>query len=76
MKVPRIQCSVAVLNLIAFLATLAAIVVLTLAGEKDAAILTGLVGVLGSFRPWTQPDHASGKRDDPVNVQPIDPKGE
>jgi hypothetical protein len=73
---PRIQCSVAVLNLAAFLAVLLSIVVLALAGKNDAAILTGLVGVLGSFRPWTQPDHASGKLDDRVNVAPVDPQSQ
>jgi hypothetical protein len=52
MRLPRIRCSVAALNLIAFVAVLLAIVVLALAGRNDAAILTGLVGVLGSFRPW------------------------
>lgn len=45
--------SPAALNLIAFLALLLAITVLALAGRGDAAILTGLVGVLGSFRPWS-----------------------
>lgn len=57
MKLPRIQCSVAVLNLVAFLAVLLAICVLALAGKNDAAILTGLVGVLGSFRPWQSGQH-------------------
>lgn len=61
---PRIQCSVAVLNLVAFIAVLLSIVVLALAGKNDAAILTGLVGVLGSFRPWTQPDHAQAEKEE------------
>ena len=40
-------------NLVAFLAVLVAIVVLALAGKAtDLAIMTGLVGVLGSFKPW------------------------
>lgn len=59
MKLPRMPRSTAALNLIAFLATLLAITVLALAGRSDAAILTGLIGVLGSFRPWTQPDGAN-----------------
>jgi hypothetical protein len=70
----RIQCSVAVLNLVAFLAVLLVIGALALWGKGDAAIMTGLVGVLGSFRPWTQPDHATGKPDDPVNVAPVEEK--
>lgn len=47
------------MNLIAFIAVLTSIVVLALAGKNDAAILTGLVGVLGSFRPWQQQEHTS-----------------
>jgi hypothetical protein len=40
-------------NLVAFLAVLTAIVLLALAGKAtDLAIMTGLVGVLGSFKPW------------------------
>ena len=52
MKGPRLRCSTALLSLVAFLAVLLTIAVLALAGRNDAAILTGLVGVLGSFRPW------------------------
>lgn len=55
-------------NLIAFLAVLAAIVALSVWAEADLAIVTGLVGVLGSFRPWGMGQAASGKADDPVNV--------
>lgn len=42
-------------NLAAFVAVLAAIVILSLWGKADAAILTGLVGVVGSFRPRQSP---------------------
>ena len=41
------------LNLVAFLAVLGAIVLLSLqGGDTDLSIMTGLIGVLGSFRPW------------------------
>lgn len=53
-------------NLVAFLAVLAAILLITLLGKDvDIAILTGLVGVLGSFRPWglTAPDQAEVPKD-------------
>lgn len=49
----RITCSIMVAQLASFLAVLAAIVALALAGSRtDLSIMTGLVGVLGSFRPW------------------------
>lgn len=50
-------------NLVAFIAVLGAIVTLALAGKAtDLAIMTGLVGVLGSFRPWgSQPPHDGAK---------------
>jgi hypothetical protein len=59
-------------NLIAFLAVLICIVVLSLWGKADLAIVTGLVGVLGSFRPWGMGQSASGKADDPINVAPVE----
>jgi hypothetical protein len=71
-RLPRIQCSVAVLNLVAFLAVLLVIGALALWGKGDAAIMTGLIGVLGSFRPWSQQDHATGKPSDPINVKPAE----
>ncbi len=40
-------------NLVAFLAVLVALIVLALAGKAtDLAIMTGLIGILGSFKPW------------------------
>jgi hypothetical protein len=49
----KITCSTHAFNLIAFLGVLSAIVTLSLAGKAtDLAIMTGLVGVLGSFKPW------------------------
>lgn len=70
---PRIECSVGVLNLIAFLAVLIAIVVLAYAGKGSEAVMVGLIGVIGSFRPWNVNQSATGKKDDPVNVtQPED----
>lgn len=52
MRVP-LFCSVHLFNLVAFLAVLGSIVVLSLAGKAtDLAIMTGLVGILGSFKPW------------------------
>ncbi|MBO9574679.1 MAG: hypothetical protein J7494_02980 [Sphingobium sp.] len=62
MKFPRI--SSAMLNLIAFLAVLLTIAILALAGRNDAAILTGLVGVLGSFRPWHTQRGASKREEE------------
>jgi hypothetical protein len=60
-------------NLIAFLAVLVVIGGLALFGKStDLAIMTGLVGVLGSFRPWGMGQAASGKPDDPVNVTPVE----
>jgi hypothetical protein len=55
------------------LAVLLCIVVLSLWGKADLAIVTGLVGVLGSFRPWGMGQAASGKVDDPINVAPVEP---
>jgi hypothetical protein len=71
MKSP-IQCSTAVLNLIAFLAVLLVIGALAMWGKGDAAIMTGLIGVVGSFRPWQSQDQASGRPADPVNVKQAD----
>lgn len=52
-------------NLIAFLALVGAIVALALWGERtDLAIMTGLVGVLGTFRP-RQP---SNKQDETLKA--------
>lgn len=48
-----LSCNPHILNLVAFLAVLVAIVVLAQSGSPDLAIVTGLVGVLGSFRPWS-----------------------
>ena len=43
-----------IVNLIGFIAVLVAIVLLALAGKAtDLAIMTGLVGVLGTFKPWS-----------------------
>lgn len=60
-------------NLIGFISVIVAIVILA-QGDKgaDLAIMTGLVGVLGTFKPWSHPptdDAASGKVDDPVHVE-------
>ncbi|WP_309646608.1 hypothetical protein [Phenylobacterium sp.] len=61
-------------NLIAFLAVLSAIVTLALAGKPtDLAIMTGLVGILGSFRPWgatpaKTDEGPTGAPDDPLSV--------
>jgi hypothetical protein len=53
-------------NLAAFIAVLVAIVILSLWGKADAAILTGLVGVVGSFRPrMTPPDERHTPTDSP-----------
>lgn len=73
MKPPRIECSIGVLNLIAFLAVLLAIVVLAFAGKGSEAVMVGLIGVIGSFRPWNTNQHsATGKPSDPVNVKPVE----
>lgn len=65
MKPPRIRCPAAAMNLIAFLSVLVTIAALALAGKNDAAILTGLVGVLGSFRPWGPQREASRHEGEP-----------
>jgi hypothetical protein len=59
-------------NLIAFLAVLFGIVMLTLNGKAQDAVVVGLVGVLGTFRPWGMGLGASGKSDDPVNIKETD----
>lgn len=60
-------------NLIAFIAVLGAIVILALAGKAtDLAIMTGLVGVLGSFKPWgSMPpsDGPKGTKEDPLAIE-------
>jgi hypothetical protein len=65
-------CSVHLFNLVAFLAVLTAIVLLSLAGKAtDLAIMTGLVGILGSFKPWgmsAPPEGPAGTPDDPLSV--------
>jgi len=71
-------------SIIAFLATLAAIVALVVTGAIMAAngrsaealgiggAVTGLIGVIGTFKPRTQPDDgATGKADDPVNTHEV-----
>ncbi len=75
--------SIHLFNLVAFLAVLVAIVILALAGKAtDLAIMTGLVGVLGSFKPWgsTPPtDHTTpaGTATDPIQTEvvnsPVEP---
>ncbi|WP_028970169.1 hypothetical protein [Sphingomonas sp. URHD0057] len=68
----KLFCSVHLFNLVAFLAVLSSIVVLSLAGKStDLAIMTGLVGILGSFKPWglaPPPDGPSGTPGDPIAV--------
>lgn len=70
MKLPG--CNPHVLNLVAFLAVLASIVMLAAGDSPDMAIITGLVGVLGSFRPWST-TIASGTQDVRVANEPSDP---
>lgn len=68
------KCSIHMHNLIAFLAVLAAIVALALAGKAtDLAIMTGLVGVLGSFKPWGATPAPDGPQDVNVINPPDDP---
>ena len=58
-------------TLVAFLATLAAVVALALFGDRtDLAIMTGLVGVLGTFRPRTA--GANVEKADTVNQNGAD----
>lgn len=54
-------------NLVAFLAVVCAIVALALIGGtgSDLAIMTGLIGVLGTFRPRERPK-PDGTPEDPV----------
>lgn len=44
-------------NLIAFLAVvvLIGVIMLNRSNSADIAIMTGLIGVLGSFKPWSNP---------------------
>lgn len=67
----KLFCSVHLFNLVAFLAVLVAIVLLSLAGKStDLAIMTGLVGILGSFKPWGMsalPDGQKVEIDQPPN---------
>lgn len=62
-------------NLIAFLAVVAAIVALALIGGtgSDLAIMTGLIGVLGTFRPRerTKGTEPAGTPGDPVSVEEV-----
>lgn len=73
-------------TLIAFLATLTAIVALVITGAIMAAqgkstealgiggAVTGLIGVIGTFKPrTTMPDTATGSADNPVNVVEVTP---
>lgn len=59
-------------NLYAFLAVLVVILVLSLFGQKDLAVITGLVGILGSFKPWgsapTDKHGPAGTPADPIAV--------
>lgn len=71
-------CAIHTYNLIAFLAVLTAIVVLALAGKAtDLAIMTGLVGILGSFKPWgsapPEREGPSGSPADPLSVAGAEP---
>ncbi len=74
--------SIHLFNLIAFLAVISAIVILALAGKAtDLAIMTGLVGILGSFKPWgaappADPQSPAGTPDDPVAVAGPTPGGD
>lgn len=67
-------------NFLAFAFVLAAIVILALAGKAtDLAIMTGLVGVLGSFKPWgAQPPAPgpAGTADDPLAIEGAKPGSE
>jgi hypothetical protein len=62
-------------NLIAFLCVLGAIVALSLLGQRDLAVITGLVGILGSFKPWgsapSKDEGPSGTTADPVKTEII-----
>jgi len=67
-------------NLVAFLSVLIAIVILAMNGKAlDAAIMVGLIGVLGSFRPWGTQSPQDGTKveidqpkDNPVPVESRD----
>jgi hypothetical protein len=63
-------------NLIAFLAVVTAIVALALIGGtgSDLAIMTGLIGVLGTFRPRERPKpEPAGTPADPIATKEIEP---
>lgn len=61
-------------NLIAFLSVVSAIVALALIGGtgSDLAIMTGLIGVLGTFRPRERTKaEPTGTPGDPVSVEEV-----
>ena len=71
-------------SIIAFLATLASIVALVITGAMLAingrsaealgigGAVTGLIGVIGTFKPRTQPDEAAtGKPGDAINTHEV-----
>lgn len=62
-----------VLNLVAFLAVLGAIVALAAGNHPDMAIITGLVGVLGSFRPWSTSIGSVTPSNDPLQTEDAKP---
>jgi hypothetical protein len=72
--VKHAACNPHLINLCAFITLLGAIVTLSLAGKAtDLAIMTGLIGVLGTFRPWTAnpapTDSPAGTDEDPVKTE-------
>jgi len=63
-------------SLIAFMAVVSAIVALALIGGtgSDLAIMTGLIGVLGTFRPRERAkNEPTGTPADPVSVEEVKP---
>lgn len=69
----KITCSVHAFNLIAFLSVLVAIVALSLKGKPDLAIMTGLIGILGSFKPWGLQAPPDGPLEAKLVNSPADP---
>lgn len=69
-------------GLVAFIATLIAVVLLSKIGGTgaDLAIMTGLIGILGMIAPGLVPSRGNerrevtptGKPDDPVNVKDVE----